>query len=1147
MNTLIVRHLGSGDAAGFEVERHRDGKRGDRVSVASPVGFPVEGRPNSDLMRELRWYLEGFLDYPFSPETEHAERVQEALRSWGEQAFTALFGDNKAGGWYNDAIKNGMEGLHIQVSSDDPRVLGWPWEALRDPQAGVLAHNCQIERRLNEIRDPYEVSDKLPVDRVNILLVTARPYEGDVKYRSISRPLVELIEAKKLPARVTVLRPPSFERLREHLRERPNFYHIVHFDGHGGYSQEAVGAAGAHMLKGPIGRLVFEDDDGKPDPKEAEQLSDLLRECRIPAVVLNACQSGMVDDEAADPFASVAASLLRAGIRSVVAMAYSLYVSGAQKFLPDFYGRLFETGSAAQATRAGRQKMREQPGRVCARGEFPLQDWLIPVVYQQDPPDLSFAARLPRGPSAADAVPLPKEAQDEENPYGFVGRDGAILDLERAMRRPPAGILIQGLGGVGKTTLARGFVKWLKDTDGLGKGCLWFAFNDIRGAEYVINRMGEPLFGPDFAAAGMDQKIEALTAAFREHPFVIVWDNFEVIRGIPGTPVEATLSAGDQDLLKTFLKKLRGGRTRVLITSRSEEDWLGPTNRSKVGLGGLQGEERWEYCQVILRDLGITINRKDPDLVKLMDLLNGHPLSMRVILPRLEGQTATALAAALQSNLDALGPGGDEAQAKLFATLRFAEQSIPAELRPLLVPLALHEHFVDGNFLADMAQKVDAGWTRDRINRFLETLAAAGLLRDRGQSNFEIHPALTGFLRSPRPSAAPDPAKDAWSRAFVDLMGRFADWLTPRPLHEQRLPFQFHKANFHWALNQAERCNMDVPYGALTQALAIYAQKERNLVLSNHLLMRYSEFCRNRGFEPAVAGAYHNLGMIAQERRDHDDAEQWYRKALEISERIGDERGSAFSYQHLGMIAQERRDHDDAGRRHLDAAERWHHKAREIRERIGDEPGAAASYQQLGRTAQERGVPEDAEGWQLKALEIRERLGDEDGAAASCYLLGMNAQERRDPDDAGRRHLDAAEQWYRKGLEISERTGDEPGAATSYHQLGIIAQERNDHGDAERRYHQALEISERIRDEHRAASTYGQLGILARLRGYFEESGRWFIRSILGFAQAHGMNTSSQVADNFLLSFRNAPPADQVKLKAMWEEAGLGPFPEPEK
>ncbi|MCP4691353.1 MAG: hypothetical protein GY859_25135, partial [Desulfobacterales bacterium] len=192
---------------------------------------------------------------------------------------------------------------------------------------------------------------------------------------------------------------------------------------------------------------------------------------------------------------------------------------------------------------------------------------------------------------------------------------------------------------VGKTTLARGFVKWLEQTQGLGQGCFWFAFNEIRSVEYVFNRMGEALFGGNFSLADLDQRIEALAGAFKQHRFLIVWDNFEVARGIPGTEVKPFLGGQDRDLLLKFLRRLRGGQSKVIITSRSEEEWLGG-DRRKVGVSGLSGEERWLFLEEILGTMGVAINREDPDLVKLMDLLNGHPLSMRVILPMLEKQSA---------------------------------------------------------------------------------------------------------------------------------------------------------------------------------------------------------------------------------------------------------------------------------------------------------------------------------------------------------------------------------------------------------------------------------------------------------------------------------------------------------------------------
>src|SRR5689334_16405147 len=152
MKTLIIRHVDAGLPPKFQAIRPEDTRSTESVPIPAPVGFPVEGRPESDLTAELRWYLEQFLEYPFSPETERAERVQLALRRWGEQAFNALFGDRRGGDLFRDATAEGYESLHLLIASDDAQVLSWPWEALHDPQVGPLAQTCQIERRLNTVR-----------------------------------------------------------------------------------------------------------------------------------------------------------------------------------------------------------------------------------------------------------------------------------------------------------------------------------------------------------------------------------------------------------------------------------------------------------------------------------------------------------------------------------------------------------------------------------------------------------------------------------------------------------------------------------------------------------------------------------------------------------------------------------------------------------------------------------------------------------------------------------------------------------------------------------------------------------------------------------------------------------------------------------
>ncbi len=1132
MNTLIIRHTGGpDDSPTFHVERLKDGKRTKSAAITPPVGFPVDGRPDSGLVRELRWYLEQFLAYPFAPETDHADRVLDALRTWGRQAFDTLFDTKQGGAFLAQATNDGhYDRLHLQVSSDDPRILAWPWEALEDSSAGLLAQTCQIERRINEIVDPPPLDERLPKDRVNILLVTARPYKEDVRYRSISRPLVELIDEHHLPAHVTVLRPPTFDQLRRHLREHPHHYHILHFDGHGGYGTTSPDGATAdqrHSLQGSRGVLVFEDEKGEPDQVDTEQLSNLLKESAVPAVVLNACQSAMIDSHAEDAFASVAASLLKSGMRSVVAMAYSLYVSGARHFVPAFYERLFEAGNVAQGVRAGRQQMLAHPGRICARGDFPLKDWLVPVVYQQKPLDFSFATEAKKTAQRGESQ-LPEGARDEDNPYGFIGRDGPLLALERAMLRPPAGILIHGLGGVGKTTLARGFAQWLEATEGLGNGCLWFTFNDIRNAEFVIHGMGTAIYGPDFIKAPMEQKLDALSAAFKENRFVIVWDNFEVAKGIAGTSVTANLTDEDRELLLTFLKKLRGGKTKVIITSRSTEEWLGNENRFLLTIGGLEGDERWDYCEVVLRDQGLKVDRTDSDMIELMDLLGGHTLAMRAIIPKLAERSAGQLAAALRSNLADLSLDEDEVSAKLAATLRFVEDSLPEEQRPLLIPLALHEGFVDANYLEHMAKQVDEGPSRAVIDRFAEALCGAGLLRHRVASVFEMHPALTGYLSATALSAADADARGIWTRAFVDVMAQVADQLAPRELHEQRGFFAAHSANFHHALTEAERLGIDIGVCALTQSMGSFALNARDFAGAAHLFTRLANAQKTRADRQGESAAYHQLGMIAEARRDFAAAEEWYLKSLAIEQKTGNESGAATTYAQLGNIAAKQ--HDPA------AAERWYLKSLAIMEAQPDDAGTAKVYLALGIVAQQQSDFAAAKRWCLKSLAINKNQDDEHAAAMTYHHLGIVAQKQQE-------HV-AAQQWYLKAVASFEKLRSDQHAAMTYGQLGNLAQERHDFAKAGQWYGKALAIFDKLGDEYAAAGTYEHFGIIAGRQGRDEEAAKWLIKSSQTFMRCNAPHEVERTARNYLVTWKHAPPDVQAKLRAMWDEAGLGAWPE---
>src|SRR5437667_12848004 len=133
---LVIRHVPRSDPPSFQIVRLSDGKVSEAMPSPSPFNFSVEGRPQSHLMQELQWYLEDFLEFPFPPETDRADRVVAALKRWGEQTFKALFGSPLATRMFQEAVSEGYSRLNLRIVSDHPGVLAWPWETLRDPDMG---------------------------------------------------------------------------------------------------------------------------------------------------------------------------------------------------------------------------------------------------------------------------------------------------------------------------------------------------------------------------------------------------------------------------------------------------------------------------------------------------------------------------------------------------------------------------------------------------------------------------------------------------------------------------------------------------------------------------------------------------------------------------------------------------------------------------------------------------------------------------------------------------------------------------------------------------------------------------------------------------------------------------------------------------
>ncbi|WP_367130741.1 tetratricopeptide repeat protein [Saccharothrix sp. HUAS TT1] len=1175
--------------------------------LPTPAGPAVElGRPlGEEELDELRWYLEDYLRAPFGVYESRGPEVAGRLPGWGEAMFAAVFGAGAARDAYV-AVRSRMRGpAEIVVRSAAPGVLGLPWELMRDPAvaAPLVLDGFELSRSVPSAAPgtTFEVGG----DRLRVLMVISRPAgASDVGYRMIARPLVRTLEVVRGRVELVVLRPPTLAALERALAEaedagRP--FQVVHFDGHGVLTGARAAGAGAPWSFAADGEgvLAFErDDGGGADHVPAERIGQVLACARVPLVVLNACQSGAVGRQLE---AAVATRLLAGGASAVVAMAYSVYAVAAAEFMTAFYERLFVGDSVSQAVRVGRARMAQRPERPSLRGPLPLADWVVPVHYLRR--DVRFP-ELRSTPGARGGLQL-GEALDRVHggdrgdgvgdrlaPTGeFVGRDGLFHALEVAARTHRA-VVLHGTGGTGKTELAKAFGRWWRDTGAVRRPewVVWHSFEPgvaSFGLDGVLATIGLALFGAEFSRLDRAQRVRAVLTALANERILVIWDNFESVATMPD-PTSATpaLSRAAREELRDFLRRLTGSGL-VLITSRTAEDWLGEVRRIRVD--GLGHDEAVQYADQLLAPYPTAAARRGGrEFADLLHWLNGHPLSMRVILPHLAEHDPGVVLAGLRGTAALPRGHGAGRTGSLTESIDYSLAHLDPGTRRALHVVCLFHGVVDLNVLGAFSRTPDAPAHLRELDAFgwqavLDRAAEVGLLTALG-GVYAIHPALPTHLAEDWRTSDPDHHDDHRAAAEVALLhahATFARWLRQQlmsgeagvahallDLQRQTLGHFLGLAlanglwpaaqamaealDEYWELTgQTEEARawvdrgrhfvedddgtpppLDTPAGGLWLYLvSAQADRHRRAGAVDAAHTTYTEIAAVLDTHPdtgwkrlVTAITHHQLGKVAHTRGRLDDAERLHRLAISAFEQLGHQPGLAHSYHQLGMVAHTRGDLDSAGRRYRQALA--------TSERIGDRPNTAASFHQLGLVAELRGQLDDAERWHRQALAIFEQLGDRPNTAASYHHLGIVAQLRRLPDDA--------EQWFRQSLVIFERIGDRHHTAASYHQLGMVAELRERLDDAEHWYRRSTAIKEALGDRPGVARTYAQLGLLAERRGDDRQALDWALRCIALFPEfphPYAGTAPRQVA-------RLADRLGEPVLESRWVELTGDPLPD---
>lgn len=237
-----------------------------------------------------------------------------------------------------------------------------------------------------------------------------------------------------------------------------------------------------------------------------------------------------------------------------------------------------------------------------------------------------------------------------------------------------------------------------------------------------------------------------------------------------------------------------------------------------------------------------------------------------------------------------------------------------------------------------------------------------------------------------------------------------------------------------------------------------------------------------------TATIYNNIALVYFWQAEYEKAQEYYEKALEISEQVLGtyHHETATTYSNLGMVFYAQSEYEKA--------KEYNKKALAIRKRIlgSNHPDTAVAYNNVALPYDALGEYETAQEYYAKALAIQEQVlepGHPDIAATYtntarvCHLQGDDRK---------------AQEYYKKALAIRERVlgMKHPDTAVTYANMARMYEDQGESEKALEYYGKALEINESVlRADHpyletiyiSMADLYGENGESQKALEYYEK------------------------------------------------------------
>jgi tetratricopeptide (TPR) repeat protein len=663
--------------------------------------------------------------------------------------------------------------------------------------------------------------------------------------------------------------------------------------------------------------------------------------------------------------------------------------------------------------------------------------------------------------------------------HGFVGRDAALDLLDQAWQRradrPPV-VVLSGIGGVGKTTVA---VRWLSDRRHRFSGGILYARLSEPGGDPVPT--GEILFG-FLATLGVPAD------AIPPHPVQRSAMFREAVAGrFVGILLDDAVSAGQ---VRALLPATASAM--VVVTSRRQLTGLAMDGAELLDLAPLTPDDSRRLLGEVVGPERIAA---EPDATAtIIEICGGLPLALGIIGARLRARPLRSMAREANTYVRHLGAGSDAPDdvREVRAVFDTSYAELPGRAARVYRTCGLHPGpDVSVDALADVLGE-PAGQIEDAVDALVavnllgdvadDRVAQHDLLRRdaRLRAEQELEPAdqaavVRGFTRwyLTRAQAADDLIQPHRPRlgvtppgrhrkAFPDRAAAVAWWRrdlrsiravvaeADRRRWDEEL-WQFCEASWGFFLHHrdyepwlamqaagvaaAQRCDVPLVEARLRSQLGFaYAKLRRfeDAVAQNLIALRLGE---QQAHGPTRATALSQLGRAVRGQGDLPGALEYYRQAAQLQEHLGIPRGVALCRRRCGEVLA-KLGRDEEAITELTAA------ATAMAE-LGDPVQHARAATAVAMLCSRQGRHDEAQRVLTDALRVVRDLDSPYYTAEVLSALGQAEREAGHEEDGRRHRAEARELYVRLGDPRADEIA-ESAAATD--RPGTAAGKSGDHG-----------------------------------------------------------------------------------------------------